>query len=55
VPMVTEVSACEYPLKAKRPTNSVMSGAKLKRTFGIEMPDWKHSVATVMDELGYRG
>jgi dTDP-4-dehydrorhamnose reductase len=55
VPTVTEIPASEYPLKAKRPTNSVMSGAKLKKTFGIEMPDWKQSVAMVMDELGYGG
>jgi dTDP-4-dehydrorhamnose reductase len=54
VPTVTEIPASEYPRKAKRPTNSVMSGAKLKKTFGIEMPDWKQSVAMVMDELGYR-
>jgi dTDP-4-dehydrorhamnose reductase len=54
VPTVTDIPASEYPLKAKRPTNSVMSGAKLKKTFGIEMPDWKQSVAMVMDELRYR-
>lgn len=55
VPAVIDIPASEYPVKAKRPTNSVMSGAKLKKTFGIEMPDWKHSVAMVIDELGYRG
>jgi dTDP-4-dehydrorhamnose reductase len=54
VPTVTEIPASEYPLKATRPMNSVMSGAKLKKTFGIEMPEWKQSVAMVMDELGYR-
>lgn len=34
--------------------NSVMSGEKLEKTFGIRMPQWKRSVAMVMDELGYR-
>jgi dTDP-4-dehydrorhamnose reductase len=54
-PRVIEIPASEYPTRAKRPANSVMSGEKLKETFGIEMPQWEQSVGMVMQELGYRG
>ena len=34
------IGSAAYPLPAKRPHNPVMSKDKVKRVFGIEMPDW---------------
>jgi dTDP-4-dehydrorhamnose reductase len=40
-----------YPTPAKRPMNSRLDCAKLERVFGWRMPEWRDSLATVVDEL----
>lgn len=40
VPILTK----EYPTEAKRPLYSVLSKAKIKNTFGIEIPYWEESL-----------
>jgi len=37
---VRPITTDQYPLPARRPRNPVMSKDKVKRVFGIEMPDW---------------
>ena len=37
VPISTE----EFPLPARRPTNSVLSNARLKQVFAVALPDWR--------------
>jgi dTDP-4-dehydrorhamnose reductase len=42
---VCEVKPCtsaEYPAKVKRPAYSVLHKAKITKTFGLEIPDWKN-------------
>ncbi len=34
----------QYPTKATRPAYSVLSKEKIKRTFGLSIPDWRHSL-----------
>lgn len=34
-----------YPTPAKRPEYSVMDKSKIKKAFGLEIPDWKQSLA----------
>jgi dTDP-4-dehydrorhamnose reductase len=34
----------QYPTKARRPAYSVLSKEKIKRTFGISIPDWRDSL-----------
>jgi len=41
----------EYPLPARRPEYGVMDKAKIKRTFGIEIPYWRDSLITALDNL----
>lgn len=38
------IRTAEYPTKATRPAYSVMDKAKIKKTFGIEIPYWRHSL-----------
>ena len=52
----TEVKALpirtsEYPTKATRPAYSVMDKAKIKKTFGIEIPYWRHSLEKCIQAL----
>ncbi|MDD4964190.1 MAG: dTDP-4-dehydrorhamnose reductase [Gallionella sp.] len=37
---VSPIDTCEYPLPAKRPLNSRLSGDKLNRDYGIILPAW---------------
>lgn len=37
-----------YPTPAPRPAYSVLSNEKLKRVFGISLPDWKVSLARIL-------
>jgi len=48
---VSGIPSSEYPSKAARPFNSCLNTDKTFRTFGIRMPDWKHSLAIVLDRL----
>jgi len=38
------IRTAEYPTKAMRPAYSVMDKAKIKKTFSIEIPYWRHSL-----------
>lgn len=48
-PRVTPISAREFPVPAKRPANSCMSGAKLANTFGVRMPAWDDALKLCLD------
>lgn len=44
------VTTAEYPLPAARPLYCAMNKEKIKRIFGIEMPDWESQLRPCMDE-----
>ena len=46
---VEPISSAEYPTPTKRPAYSVMSCAKLEKTFGLRLPDWKHCLDLVLE------
>ncbi|KAB2785595.1 MULTISPECIES: dTDP-4-dehydrorhamnose reductase [Brucella] len=48
---VTDIAAADYPTKAVRPSNSRLSTAKLKQTFGCNMPEWRTSLVEVVHRL----
>ncbi len=48
VPKVTGIPTIEYPTPAKRPLNSCMDNTKLKRHFGLQLPDWQVSLQWVL-------
>ena len=41
---VIPITTAEYPTPARRPAYSVLSNAKLNRTFGIQLPDWRQQL-----------
>lgn len=48
---VLPIPTSEYPLPAKRTQYSVLSNDKLATTFGIALPDWRASLAAVVESL----
>ena len=47
---VEEIGTTDYPLPAKRPMYSVLDCGKLKKTFGLKLPDWECSLRQVLDK-----
>jgi dTDP-4-dehydrorhamnose reductase len=43
------------PLPARRPLSPVTDKSKIKRAFGIEMPDWESQLRSFLPELAARG
>jgi dTDP-4-dehydrorhamnose reductase len=48
---VLPIRTSEYPTKATRPAYSVMDKSKIKKTFGIEIPYWRDSLAVCIERL----
>ncbi|NNM17312.1 MAG: dTDP-4-dehydrorhamnose reductase, partial [Croceitalea sp.] len=42
------IRSSEYPTLAERPKYSVLDKAKIKKTFGIQIPHWKESLAVAL-------
>ncbi len=47
-PQVKPIATREYPTPAKRPHNSVLSNAKLQRTFNIQLASWQSALDDVL-------
>lgn len=45
------ITTPEYPTPAKRPTYSVLSGEKLKKEFGVAMPDWRQQLTLAAESM----
>ena len=50
---VLAVATHEYPTRTRRPARSVLCCDRLRREFGITLPDWKHSLDQVMAEINW--
>jgi len=46
---VEAITSAEYPTPARRPAYSVMSCAKLQRTFGLALPGWRDGLRLVLE------
>jgi len=49
--VVRPIPTADYPLPAKRPPNSLLSGDKLRRDYGIAMPAWDVAAGLCLAEL----
>jgi len=41
---ILPIETCQYPTPAERPKYSVLNKAKIKETFGLEIPHWRESL-----------
>ena len=48
---IRPIASGDYPLPARRPLNSCLDTTKLRRTFGIELPEWKTALAPVLHQI----
>ncbi|WP_264581750.1 dTDP-4-dehydrorhamnose reductase [Rhodoblastus acidophilus] len=48
---VVSIPSRDYPTPAARPLNSRLSTDKLAQAHGVRLPDWRDSLARVMDQL----
>jgi dTDP-4-dehydrorhamnose reductase len=48
---VIPISTSEYPTATRRPTNSVLSNAKLQQGFDLSIPDWQSCLRWCMEDL----
>jgi dTDP-4-dehydrorhamnose reductase len=51
LPQIIPIATHEYPVKAKRPANSLLNNEKLQKTFGLVLPSWNTCVNLVIDEM----
>jgi dTDP-4-dehydrorhamnose reductase len=49
--LVRPIATADYPTAARRPANSRLDTTRLRRTFGLQMPDWRAGVRSVVAEL----
>ncbi|MBN2275387.1 MAG: dTDP-4-dehydrorhamnose reductase [Bacteroidales bacterium] len=48
---INPITSDQYPSRVKRPAFSVLNKAKIKATFGLEIPHWKKSLKKVVKTL----
>ncbi len=48
---VNPITTSQYPTPARRPVYSVLDKSKIKKTFGITIPEWKESLAVCIDKI----
>jgi dTDP-4-dehydrorhamnose reductase len=48
---IHSITTAEYPTPAKRPANTRLDTNKLRRTLGIELPDWQEGVDEVLGQI----
>ncbi|ULU25217.1 dTDP-4-dehydrorhamnose reductase [Dyella terrae] len=50
-PRVTAISTAEFPTLAQRPVYSVLDNSRFQQIFAFTLPDWRHGLDDVIDEL----
>ena len=48
---IKPISTAEYPTPAKRPAYSVLDKTKIQKTFGVQLKDWKKSLAICIEKI----
>lgn len=48
---IRPIPTSEYPTAAKRPSNSRLDTSKLRRTFGLELPNWQSGVQHILQQI----
>ena len=45
------IPSSDYPTSAQRPLNSRLDTGKLRRTFGLELPNWRTGVSHILQQI----
>lgn len=48
---IRRIASSDYPTPARRPLNGVLDCTRIERVFGIRQPDWRRSLARVLEEI----
>jgi dTDP-4-dehydrorhamnose reductase len=48
---IIPIPTTDYPLPARRPSNSGLSNSKLNKTFGVVLPNWSFALNLCLDEM----
>ncbi|MGE0807718.1 MAG: dTDP-4-dehydrorhamnose reductase [Burkholderiaceae bacterium] len=51
---VQPIATADYPTAARRPRNSRLDTARLQAAFRLRLPDWRHHLAAMIDDLAAR-
>ena len=54
-PRVLPITTAGYPTRARRPAYSCLDTTRLRRDFGVELPDWREGLRGVVTELARAG
>ena len=49
---IKPIKSSDYPTLALRPKNSLLSNAKLMKTFEIKCPQWQNELKSIIDDKG---
>jgi dTDP-4-dehydrorhamnose reductase len=49
---INPIVTSQYPTPAKRPAYSVLNNAKIQQSFGVNLKDWKFSLAVCLQRIG---
>lgn len=52
---IRPIPSSDYPTAAGRPANSRLNAGKLRKTFGLELPDWQNGVRHVLQQILLNG
>jgi dTDP-4-dehydrorhamnose reductase len=50
-PRVVPLTTADYPTRARRPAYSVLDTSKAVAAFGLQFPDWRRGLESVLDEI----
>lgn len=51
---ISPIPSSEYPVPAKRPSNSTLSLDKIEQTFGLKLPHWENALALCLKDYELR-
>lgn len=50
VPRIDAITSAEYPTPARRPANSRLDSTRAETGLGLDVPDWRAGLASILDE-----
>jgi dTDP-4-dehydrorhamnose reductase len=51
IPRIQPIATADYPTRARRPAYSVLDSSRFENAFGIQLPDWRAGLESVLDQL----